>query len=91
MSVYKLVENTNPILSVPIEKCSEGLDRNELKENLIETMQSSFGVGLSANQCGVMERAFVMYSDLNNKEIIGCFNPRLQDTVKEKFLWMKDV
>ena len=59
MSVYKLIENTNTILSIPIEKCSEGLDRNELKENLIETMKSSFGVGLSANQCGVIERAFV--------------------------------
>ena len=86
MSVYKLVENTNPILSVPIEKCSEGLDRNELKENLIETMQSSFGVGLSANQCGVMERAFVMYSDIDTKELIGCFNPKITGYSKEKIL-----
>jgi peptide deformylase len=86
MSVYKLIENTNPILSVPIEKCSEGLDRNELKENLIETMQSSFGVGLSANQCGVMERAFVMYSDINTKELIGCFNPKIISYSEEKIL-----
>jgi len=86
MSVYKLVENTNLILSISIEKCSESLDRNELKENLIETMQSSFGVGLSANQCGVMERAFVMYSDINTKEIIGCFNPKITEYSEEKIL-----
>jgi peptide deformylase len=86
MSVYKLIENTNTILSIPIEKCSGGLDRNELKENLIETMQSSFGVGLSANQCGIIERAFVMYSDINKKEIIGCFNPKITSYSKEKVL-----
>ena len=86
MSVYKLIENTNPILSVPIEKCSEDLDRNELKENLIETMQSSFGVGLSANQCGIMERAFVMFSDIKQKEIIGCFNPKIISYSKDKSL-----
>jgi peptide deformylase len=86
MSVYKLIENTNTILSIPIEKCSEGLDRNELKENLIETMKSSFGVGLSANQCGIMERAFVMYSDLNKKEIIGCFNPKITGYSERKIL-----
>ena len=86
MSVYKLIENTNSILSVPIEKCSEDLDRNELKENLIETMQSSFGVGLSANQCGIMERAFVMYSDITTKEIISCFNPKIVSYSKDKSL-----
>ena len=78
MSVYKLIENTNPILSVPIKKCSEDLDRNELKENLIETMQSSFGVGLSANQCGIMERVFVMYSNFIKREKIVCFNPKIK-------------
>ena len=50
MAVYKLVENSNLILTIPIEKCSEDLNRKELKDNLIETMEHYNGVGLSANQ-----------------------------------------
>jgi len=86
MSVYKLVENTNPILSIPIEKCSEDLNRQELKDDLIETMDNYQGVGLSAPQCAVMERAFVMYSDINKKEIIACFNPKIIEKSSEKIL-----
>ena len=59
MAIYKLVENTSPALTIPIEKCSDDLDRKELKDNLIETMKDYQGIGLSANQCGVMERAVV--------------------------------
>jgi peptide deformylase len=77
MSTYKLIENNNPLLTIPLTKCSEGLDRQEVKDNLIETMEGCAGVGLSANQCGVMERVFVMYSDIKKKEIIACFNPKI--------------
>jgi len=47
-------------------------------------MKESAGVGLSANQCGVMERAFVMYSDVKKKEILACFNPKIVETSKEE-------
>jgi len=86
MAVYKLVENSNLILTIPIEKCSEDLNRQELKDNLIETMEHYRGVGLSANQCGVMERVFVMYSDINKKEIIACFNPKIVTESPENIL-----
>jgi len=86
MAVYKLVENSNLILTIPIEKCSEDLNRKELKDNLIETMEHYNGVGLSANQCGVMERVFVMYSDINKKEIIACFNPKIVEESSENIL-----
>ena len=59
MSLYKFLENTNPLLTIPLTKCSDNLDRKELKENLIETMKDSAGVGLSANQCGVMELSLI--------------------------------
>ena len=65
MAMYTLLENDNLALGVPLSGCSEDLDRKELKENLIETMKNFHGIGLSANQCGIMERAFVMYSDVN--------------------------
>ena len=77
MAMYTLLENDNLVLNVPLSGCSEDLDRKELKENLIETMKNFHGIGLSANQCGVMERAFVMYSDVKKDNIIACFNPQI--------------
>ena len=77
MAIYTLLENDNTALTIPVSGCSENLDRAELKENLIETMKEYHGVGLSANQCGVMERVFVMYSDVKKDEIIACFNPQI--------------
>ena len=77
MATYTLLENNNPVLTIPLSGCSEDLDRKELKDNLIETMKVFHGVGLSASQCGVMERVFVMYSDVKNDETIACFNPRI--------------
>ena len=77
MAIYTLIENDNATLTVPLSGCSEDLDRVELKENLIETMKNFHGIGLSANQCGVMERVFVMYSDVKKDKIIACFNPQI--------------
>ena len=37
MAIYKLVENNNLIMSIPLSGCSEDLNRQELKDNLIET------------------------------------------------------
>ena len=77
MAIYTLLEKDNIALTIPLSGCSEDLDRAELKENLIETMKNFHGIGLSANQCGIMERVFVMYSDVKKKEIIACFNPKI--------------
>ena len=77
MATYTLLENNNLALTVPLSGCSEDLDRKELMDNMIETMKVFHGVGLSASQCGVMERVFVMYSDVRKGEIISCFNPQL--------------
>tara|TARA_B100001175_G_C19418360_1_gene594791 strand:+ start:475 stop:804 length:330 start_codon:yes stop_codon:yes gene_type:complete len=35
------------------------------------------GVGLSANQIGIKERAFVMISNMESQETITCFNPKI--------------
>ena len=77
MAIYTLLENDNLALTIPLSGCSENLDREELKENLIATMKNFHGIGLSASQCGVLERAFVMYSDIKKKKIIACFNPQI--------------
>jgi len=83
MAIYKLVNNGNLILDIPLSGCSEDLNRQELKDNLIDTMKEYSGIGLSANQCGVMERVFVMYSDLDKKEIHACFNPKILKSSEE--------
>ena len=77
MATYVLLDNDNPILSVPLSGLSEDLDRGTLTENLVETMREYKGVGLSASQCGVMERVFVMYSDVKERKIISCYNPQI--------------
>ena len=77
MATYVLLDNDNPILSVPLSGLSEDLDRGTLTENLVETMREYKGIGLSANQCGVMERVFVMYSDVKERKIISCYNPQI--------------
>ena len=86
MSVFKLIESTHPMLKLPIEKCSDEIDRNKVKEDLIDSMQSYQGIGLSANQIGIMERVFVMYSNVKEREIIACFNPQILTISKKKVL-----
>ena len=73
---YVLIEKNHPILNLKLESVSSDLDRVELVENLVDTMRQENGIGLSANQCGVMERVFVMYSDLKERKIVACFNPQ---------------
>ena len=77
MAIFKLIENTNTALTIPLSGCSEDMNRQEMKDNLIETMEHYNGIGLSANQCGIMERVFGMYSDVKKREIIACFNPKI--------------
>ena len=84
MGTYRLIESNSPLLTIPLSGCSEDLNRKELKENLTETMENFTGIGLSANQCGIMERAFIMYSDVKKKEIIACFNPKIIYESEEK-------
>ena len=57
--IYALTDNGSITLQVKLHEVSEKCDRVELKHNLIETMNHYQGIGLSANQCGVMERVFV--------------------------------
>ena len=77
MAIYKLVENNNPILTIPLSGVSEDADREQIKNNLVETMESLQGIGLSGNQVGIMERVFVMYGNFAKRETIACFNPKI--------------
>jgi len=77
MAIYKLVENKHPFLKLPLTGVSEDIDRKKLKDDLIESMEEHGGIGLSANQCGIMERVFVMYTDFKKREVACFFNPKI--------------
>ena len=68
--ICKLIEAGNPILKVRLSRCSSNLNRDKIEKKLIDSMEHYQGIGLSANQIGIMERVFVMYSDIKKREII---------------------
>jgi len=77
MAIFKIIGNDNPIMQVPLSGVSEKCDRKQLAEDLNETMENFHGLGLSANQMGIMERAFIMFSDFQKREKLVCFNPEI--------------
>ena len=60
-----------------VDICGYHLDRQELSKTLVENMLHYEGVGLSANQIGIWERAFCMMIDFETQETITCFNPKI--------------
>jgi len=65
------------MLKARAEKCSDFLDRKDIAKTLEENMKYYQGIGLSANQIGIPERCFVMYSDVKKREVLAVFNPRI--------------
>ena len=73
----KLLDLDHPSLKTRLESCSEDLDRQKIVEDLTTAMEKNQGIGLSANQIGILERVFVMYSDVKSREVMACFNPKI--------------
>ena len=84
--VEALVPVTDPILKKPLGPCSDDLNREELQNKLWLAMLHYQGVGLSANQIGIQERAFIMYSDIKKKETITCFDPLITEYHLDKII-----
>ena len=79
----KLIPSDDKLLHEKIVKCSYNLDRGKLSYTLTENMYHHNGVGLSANQIGIKERAFVMISDMESQDTLTCFNPKIVKESKE--------
>ena len=79
----KLIPSNDKLLHEKILKCSYNLDRGKLSYTLTENMFHHNGVGLSANQIGIKERAFVMISDIESQDTLTCFNPKIVKESKE--------
>ncbi len=82
--ILDLIPEDNQILHQKVKKCSYNLDRKELSKTLIENMKHHEGLGLSANQIGIPERAFAMIRNIEYNEIIVCFNPKIVKTSTKK-------
>ena len=82
--IKELVEPEHQLFHHRIQSCSYNLDRHHLSKILIDNMIHHNGIGISANQIGIWERAFAMIRDLENNEIIVCFNPRIVKSYSEE-------
>ena len=87
MTVYELLPNTHPSLSVPVTEVTDNQEnREQIQQELVATMRAKNGVGLSAPQIGIRARVFVMYADIKKKEILSCFNPKILTFSEEQVL-----
>jgi len=82
--IKELVKPEHQLFHHRIDSCSYNLDRQSLSKTLIDNMIYHEGIGLSANQIGIWERAFAMIRDLENHEVIVCFNPRILKSYTEE-------
>ena len=87
--IKPLIKSDNYMLHHRVDVCGYHLDRQELSKTLVENMLHYEGVGLSANQIGIWERAFCMMINFETQETITCFNPRITKTYSE-FVWFEE-
>ncbi len=82
--IKDLVEPEHQLFHHRINSCSYNLDRHHLSRVLVDNMIHHNGIGISANQIGIWERAFAMVRDLENNEVMVCFNPRIVKSYSEE-------
>lgn len=71
----QLVNETDPILKQQAERWDfeNHVNAAIIEREMLETMRAHNGIGLAANQVGLLRRVFVM--KLADGREIGCFNP----------------
>ena len=87
MAVLKVLQYPHPVLKTKAEKVARITDAEQrLVRDMIETMYAENGVGLAANQIGVLKQIFVASADqVRGKELVF-FNPEIvkkEGVVKE--------
>ena len=82
--IKELVDPEHQLFHHRIQSCSYNLDRHHLSKVLIDNMIHYNGIGISANQIGIWERAFAMIRDVENNEVMVCFNPRIIKSYTEE-------
>ena len=71
----QLVNESDPILKQKAENWDfkNHINAAVIEREMLETMQANNGIGLAANQVGLLRRVFVM--KLQDGRELGCFNP----------------
>ncbi len=87
MAVLKVLQYPHPVLKTKAQKVTRITDAEQrLVRDMIETMYAENGVGLAANQIGVLKQIFVASADqIRGKELVF-FNPEIvkkEGVVKE--------
>ena len=86
MTTFKLISPQDPRVLTCIAPFSDDMlkdtdikDRKDLSNKMFKTMNRYSGLGLSANQCGLPFRMFVMGDNLllENGEKLAAFNPKI--------------
>lgn len=83
--VLDLVQSDHQLLQIELEEfdfTNPPIHPGELANNLIETMLANKGLGISANQCGLPYRVFVMHTSPTKV----CFNPRVVTVSEENIV-----
>jgi peptide deformylase len=85
--LFNLVAEDHPVLR---ERCNEYVfrpdrldDAQQLASSLVETCKKNQGIGLSANQCGIKLRVFVMGA---GEDYVAHFNPKLIEVEGESHM-----
>ena len=76
-----LVDSEDPILHNKVEGVSPDLDRFGFTSLMVKNMEGHLGIGLSANQIGISERAFAILLD---GQPVVCYNPSITKKSKKK-------
>ena len=73
--MLKLVKEPDPILKQKAERWDfeNHVNAAVIEREMLDIMRESNGIGLAANQVGLLRRVFVM--KLQDGREIGCFNP----------------
>ena len=80
----KLVYYPDPFLNKQVKDVdldNPGFDPVEIKEQMVDLMLASNGIGLSANQVGLDAKVFVMGDSVENSTI--CINPTVLQFTEE--------
>ena len=100
METFKLISPQDPRVLSCIAPFSDDMlkdtdikDRKDLSDKMFKTMNKYSGLGLSANQCGLPFRMFVMGDNLllENGEKLAAFNPKIIEKLPSDEKYRKEV
>lgn len=100
MEIFKLIPPQDPRVQTLVAPFSDDMlkdtdikDRKDLSDKMFKTMNKYSGLGLSANQCGLPFRMFVMGDNLllENGEKLAAFNPKIIEKLPTDLRYREEI